>query len=921
MYAEIKKEDKILINRLDNNEKILLKSIVDNSSNKTIALQELYSDDGEFGGCFVNLTESKEKEELKEMNLLGTLDDFTIQKGNVAVIQFITDVPDNDIDVYIRWTGKQALLDSSTISLYPERTGTFSYCILAEGYKPYLGDFTITVEEQPVDNKGTVRLKIYAGPDNDITEANEVAVTCTDVTTGTDIEVVRVIDSEGYYTFQVPDYTHPYTIKVSYPNYQTYTMGIEFEGETIYTTTVTLTAEIIYPNPDVYISLYDADTTESIDVSNIPVSHFYLQNPNDMGTIYNPNQIIDNNILYFQGIPANNIYEYNLFVNDIPGYPDSQSSIPIYGNNDQERQSIYLSGRQIYDTSVVYVHLRSRPNDEPIDLSGLDLSNTLYLFDNQTQNSYFGTGTDSDLTEGIIIFDNIPTNKIYKIYSLYAFNIPGYSDGWQEIPVSPEYSSQDITVYLSPEEQHYDNFKLNISIFDENNMPITIDQNIHNIQLSHEGGEYYTPDIVDNNVITYNSIPTSVYYTFRLTNVEGYKDFDNTFFAGVEMAEESLSFNLEPVGPVNFILDLKDRDSEPIYVSDILTTEGLESLEDLSNYLKVVNINTDEQYYPTSAYNYEIFYDIPANTTIRITIEGLQYYSMDDYIDYRVTEYSNLCTIRLTRNEETKYDYGTIRVRLGNESGEELSPSDVSDSLPDKIKLYADYGDEYGDEYPMDTDSIGMGNILFRNIPTDTGYVLHYISPITINGISYNFPEEDMHIRKRVLSEEDRVYITLTRIEPEPQIDIQIGHTYRFTAKENVNPTGITLSNETINLSLDNIGEEYPNATSAYIVIKGNANNRAELVYEIDTYQEEDESTYPIVAYTYIYEGSSDASTAQEEGYWDGPGWYDYYNMNKSTPLPLSSNIISIKSDDNINLSEDAMTILLNYFDVEDITE
>lgn len=896
MYAEIKKEDKILINRLDNNEKILLKSIVDNSSNKTIALQELYSDDGEFGGCFVNLTESKEKEELKEMNLLGTLDDFTIQKGNVAVIQFITDVPDNDIDVYIRWTGKQALLDSSTISLYPERTGTFSYCILAEGYKPYLGDFTITVEEQPVDNKGTVKLKIYAGPDNDITEANEVVVTCKDRITDTPVEVIRTIDSEGYYTFQVPDYTRPYTIDVSYPNYQTYTMGIEFEGETIYTTTVTLTAEIIYPNPDVYISLYDADTTELIDVSNIPVSHFYLQNPDDMGTIYNPNQIIDNNILYFQGIPANNIHEYNLYVNDIPGYPDLQSSIPIYGNNDQERQSIYLSSRQIYDTSVVYVHLRSRPNDEPIDLSGLDLSNTLYLFDNQTQNSYFGTGTDSDLTEGIIIFDNIPTNKIYKIYSLYAFNIPGYSDGWQEIPVSPEYSSQDITVYLSPEEQHYDNFKLNLSIFDENNMPIAIDQNIHNIQLSHEGGESYTPDIIDNNVITYNSIPTSVYYTFRLANVEGYKDFNNSFFIDDAMAEESLSFNLEPVGPVDFALDLRDRDREPINVSEILDNEGLESLEELSNHLKVVNRDTDEQYYPIKMddeFGNIIHYNIPGNTPIIVSLDGLQYYRYGS-MQYTIPEHNSSLEINIVRTGETKYDYGTIRVHLRNESGEELNPSDVSDSLPDKIKLYADYGDEYGDEYPMDTDSISMDNILFRTIPTGVDYVLQCISPITINDMRFNFSPSSINFRKNVLEEETQVYATLTRVEPEPQIDIQVGHTYRITPKENIEEPAAT--------SLNNFNTIF-DSDSQYGVGVSDMSDGSEITINVNDNAEQ---------YGYYFNENPQAGIP-----WDGIGWYENISIKeKVTPPSFTFTATSIDH----TWSTDEINVLTHYLNIEDIT-
>ena len=59
MYAEIKSNNKILINRLDDTEKILLKDILDNSKNKDIKFEQVISDDGEFGGIFMNL-ENKE---------------------------------------------------------------------------------------------------------------------------------------------------------------------------------------------------------------------------------------------------------------------------------------------------------------------------------------------------------------------------------------------------------------------------------------------------------------------------------------------------------------------------------------------------------------------------------------------------------------------------------------------------------------------------------------------------------------------------------------------------------------------------------------------------------------------------------------------------------------------------------------------
>ena len=60
MYAEIKSNNKILINRLDDTEKILLKDILDNSKNKNIEFEQVISDDGEFGGIFINLEDKED---------------------------------------------------------------------------------------------------------------------------------------------------------------------------------------------------------------------------------------------------------------------------------------------------------------------------------------------------------------------------------------------------------------------------------------------------------------------------------------------------------------------------------------------------------------------------------------------------------------------------------------------------------------------------------------------------------------------------------------------------------------------------------------------------------------------------------------------------------------------------------------------
>ena len=57
MYAEIKSTNQILINRLDENEKLLLKDIVEKAKNSKVELKELLDETGDFGGVMIELTE------------------------------------------------------------------------------------------------------------------------------------------------------------------------------------------------------------------------------------------------------------------------------------------------------------------------------------------------------------------------------------------------------------------------------------------------------------------------------------------------------------------------------------------------------------------------------------------------------------------------------------------------------------------------------------------------------------------------------------------------------------------------------------------------------------------------------------------------------------------------------------------------
>ena len=64
MYAEIKNKNSILINRLDDNEAILLKQILEDSTapDREVLMKSLSDESGDFGGILISV-EQKEKSE------------------------------------------------------------------------------------------------------------------------------------------------------------------------------------------------------------------------------------------------------------------------------------------------------------------------------------------------------------------------------------------------------------------------------------------------------------------------------------------------------------------------------------------------------------------------------------------------------------------------------------------------------------------------------------------------------------------------------------------------------------------------------------------------------------------------------------------------------------------------------------------
>lgn len=64
MYAEMKSNNQLLINRLDDNERLLLKDFCEraNTDNATIEITALNDESAEFGGILLEIAESTEND-------------------------------------------------------------------------------------------------------------------------------------------------------------------------------------------------------------------------------------------------------------------------------------------------------------------------------------------------------------------------------------------------------------------------------------------------------------------------------------------------------------------------------------------------------------------------------------------------------------------------------------------------------------------------------------------------------------------------------------------------------------------------------------------------------------------------------------------------------------------------------------------
>lgn len=141
MYSEIKNNRQVLINRLTDSERILLKDIYDLSKISTISLKELDDETGDFSGVIMTITPEEPKELLIEGTIATSLEIFQKEKFTYTfpVDNDVTILIDNDNDNMMVTSKGNEL---SMIASEPLQD-VIKYEISKDGYKHIHGEIAV----------------------------------------------------------------------------------------------------------------------------------------------------------------------------------------------------------------------------------------------------------------------------------------------------------------------------------------------------------------------------------------------------------------------------------------------------------------------------------------------------------------------------------------------------------------------------------------------------------------------------------------------------------------------------------------------------------------------------------------------------------------------------------------------------------
>lgn len=173
MYSEIKSSEQILINRLDENERIILEDIYNKSQQEgtEISLEKLTDESGDFGGVLVDIKTDSTKPSIELKNEIPEVETAFI--GDTINLSIEADVKDNTLIVYagsdnhdninITVTDNIINIECTNITSSPAK---LYYSVSAEGYKTLNGviDINILAKENQL-----TKIKVFNDSDVNIT--------------------------------------------------------------------------------------------------------------------------------------------------------------------------------------------------------------------------------------------------------------------------------------------------------------------------------------------------------------------------------------------------------------------------------------------------------------------------------------------------------------------------------------------------------------------------------------------------------------------------------------------------------------------------------------------------------------------------------------------------------------------------------
>lgn len=212
MYAEIKDNERVLINRLDNNEAVILQGLVSDLDKKEIQVEKLTGETGEFDGIMLAFKEVNPKEIVPTEDIVTSLE--VIKNEETSYVFPV----DEDVTILLKLSNYDNIVvtsNNNVITIKSSEVGnnTISYEIKKDGYESLSGSINLTTKER---TEAIVTINVTPEPD---------AIKVMDVND----TIINPIDSTNIYSLA----EGIYTVKVSKIDYKQVTSEFTVTQEDI----------------------------------------------------------------------------------------------------------------------------------------------------------------------------------------------------------------------------------------------------------------------------------------------------------------------------------------------------------------------------------------------------------------------------------------------------------------------------------------------------------------------------------------------------------------------------------------------------------------------------------------------------------------------------------------------------------------